>query len=137
MKPVVILVFALVNSIIEQALVAAALLWLLPQLGVRLPLALTIGILAMLAAWSVFTYVLTRRALAKKALTPAEEMVGKRGTALTRLAPDGQVRIQREIWQAVSSCGEIAPGDEIRVLCVEGLRLTVRKEQESVDQRPG
>jgi len=54
-------------------------------------------------------------------------MVGRRGFALTRLAPDGHVQVQGERWRAVVANGT-PPIEKDQTICVDavnGLRLTV------------
>ena len=123
---------AILRILIEEALLAMLLLWLLPQLGIRLPMGLVIGILIALAAWSTLVYKAVRQIVPRELPGPAEAMLNRRGIAVTKLAPKGAVRIRGEIWGAVSSNGDITPGDEISVSGIDGLRLTVRKEEESV-----
>lgn len=55
------------------------------------------------------------------------EMVGRRGTALSDLNPEGYVQINGERWKAVNSEPDISvtSGDEVRVKAVNGLKLTV------------
>ena len=83
MKPVI----ALLSTLIKEAILVAVLLWRLPLLGVRLPLGVIIGILITIAVWAMLTYSPIKRVMEKKALSPTEEMVGRRGTALTKMAP--------------------------------------------------
>lgn len=54
----------------------------------------------------------------------AETIVGREGVALGPLEPDGQVRVDGEIWQA-RAVVMVAPGDCIRVTAVENLTLVV------------
>jgi len=115
MKPVI----ALLSTLIKEAILVAVLLWLLPLLGVRLPLGVIIGILITIAVWAMLTYRPIKRVMEKKALSPTEE----------KMAPKGLVRIEGETWEAVSSNADIAAGDEISVLQVDGLKLTVQKEK--------
>jgi membrane-bound ClpP family serine protease len=123
----VTILFAVLNTLFKEAILVVLLLWLLPQMGIRLPLWLIVAVLAAPVAWAALTYKSIRRVLRKKAPSPTEAMVGMRGTALTRLAPKGMVRIQGEIWEAASSNGFIEAGSEVIVLRTEGLEITVRK----------
>ncbi|MFC2059199.1 NfeD family protein [Chloroflexota bacterium] len=125
MKPVI----ALLSTLIKEALVVVVILWVLPLLGIRLPLGVTIGILIVVAAWAVFTYRPIKRVMEKEAFSPTEEMLGRKGTALTKLAPKGLVRIGGETWEAFSSNADIAAGDKVTVLRIDGLKLTVQKEE--------
>ena len=120
-------VLALLVSLVDEIVLVAVLLWLLHQLGVKLPIGLTIGILAAVAASSAFLYKPVRRAMKKKAATGVEGMVGKQGTAVAKLAVKGLVEIEGETWGALSSNEVIEVGDNVTVVEVNGLKLTVRK----------
>jgi membrane protein implicated in regulation of membrane protease activity len=56
-----------------------------------------------------------------------ETLIGARGVATTDLAPEGQVRVQGELWQARMKGGARA-GDSVRVLAREGLLLVVERD---------
>jgi membrane-bound serine protease (ClpP class) len=60
-------------------------------------------------------------------LTGPEAIVGKIGTAVTDLKPDGEVRVGGIIWRAKSISGEIQKGESVRVKSLEDLVLTVEK----------
>jgi membrane-bound serine protease (ClpP class) len=56
----------------------------------------------------------------------AETLVGREAVVVTACHPDGQVRVQGEIWAA--RCDETAdPGDRVTVEAVEELTLRVRR----------
>jgi membrane-bound serine protease (ClpP class) len=59
-----------------------------------------------------------------------ESLVGRRGTALSTLAPRGSVQLDSERWSAVSEHGEVAEGQSVRVVGVEGVTLRVRRDEE-------
>jgi len=61
----------------------------------------------------------------------SQAMVGMVAVARTPLNPAGQVAVMGERWQATIERGEAAPGDRLRVIAAEGLRLTVRKEDDA------
>lgn len=63
-----------------------------------------------------------------------EALVGRLGTAETRLAPEGRVRVDSETWSAKSAEGTIEPGDRVRVLSVSGVTLTVARGEVSHGQ---
>jgi membrane-bound ClpP family serine protease len=65
--------------------------------------------------------------------TPDRRLVGLDGTVTTTIAPQGVVHVASEQWTAVSRSGAIPAGMRVRVVDVEGLRLTV----EPVETRPG
>jgi membrane-bound serine protease (ClpP class) len=84
-------------------------------------------ILAMAAA--VGTSLLVRMALRAQRLRPTTGeagMMGQKGTAATALGPEGWVRVQGELWDAVAE-STVEAGEPVIVASVEGLRLHVRK----------
>jgi len=67
------------------------------------------------------------RALARRPLLGAPGLIGQTGVARGRLAPEGQVTVQGEIWRAVAQDGPVDDGAPVRVVGVSGLTLTVEK----------
>ena len=65
----------------------------------------------------------------RKAQVGVQTMIGMVGEAITALAPEGQVKVDGEIWQARSPDGARA-GDTVRVTKVDGLMLEVEKTEE-------
>lgn len=95
-----------------------------PFLRISLP---TI-VLAALGTAAFFLLIVTAgvRALQGKPATGREGLLGEVGVARSRMAPEGQVFVHGELWQA--RCEEGAePGEAVRVTNIEGLRLTVEK----------
>ncbi|HWC51837.1 MAG TPA: nodulation protein NfeD [Nitrospira sp.] len=64
-------------------------------------------------------------ALRRPPATGREEMVGLVGTATTALAPEGQLAVRGELWEAVSE-QPVSAGDQVQVTAVDGLRLHVK-----------
>ena len=64
-------------------------------------------------------------AMRRRPATGREEMVGLVGIARTALAPDGQLAVRGELWEAVSD-QPVSAGDEVEVTSVDGLRLHVK-----------
>ena len=56
-----------------------------------------------------------------------EALVGARAEVVSACRPDGQVRIQGELWRAHSVLGA-DPGDSVRVRSIGGLTLLVEPE---------
>jgi membrane-bound serine protease (ClpP class) len=54
-----------------------------------------------------------------------ERLVGSEGVVATELSPIGVVRVSSEEWTAESVGGPLVPGERVRVVAVEGLRLKV------------
>jgi membrane-bound serine protease (ClpP class) len=93
---------------------------------VRVSRWLVAGMALTIAAF--FTIVL--RALYRSRRMPigigAEAMVGRRGVAVSPVAPEGSVRIEREVWSAISEEGPIAAGEAVEVVGVKGVTLYVK-----------
>jgi membrane-bound serine protease (ClpP class) len=95
------------------------------QLNLRLILPVVAGIVAIAA-------LLVRLAVSARHLRPItgeEGMIGTTGLSLTSLGPGspGRVTTRGEIWQAVSD-ESIPERTPVRVVAVDGLTLSVRKE---------
>jgi membrane-bound serine protease (ClpP class) len=54
-------------------------------------------------------------------------MIGTRGKAVGKLAPEGMVKIKGELWGARTEEGDIETGEDILVIGEDGLKLLVRK----------
>ena len=63
------------------------------------------------------------------ALTGMAGMIGEAGRALTPIGPaqPGRVAVHGEIWDAAAA-ESIAEGARVRIVSIEGLRVTVRQE---------
>jgi len=121
------LVWAVLSSLLEQAVVVAIVLWGLPQLGIKIPVAGLAGLMAALAAYSVIAYRMGSRALRTKPVAGLTAMVGTRGKVVSPLAPEGLVRIEGELWEATSSGEDMDIGEEVIVTAQDRLRLVVRR----------
>ena len=121
------LIFAIVTSLLDEALILAFILWILPKIGVKLPWwGLTICI-AGFAAFAVTTYILGSQVINKQPLAGFTSMVGLRGKVVERLAPQGLVKIEGELWSARTDAGSVEPGSWVLVTAQKGLILFVRR----------
>jgi len=91
------LAFAIITTMLEEAALAAVLLWGIPWLGIRIPLPLAIAILALWLGWSILTYLLGSHALKRKQPLCLPSMPGSKGKVISPLTPDGIVRINGEL----------------------------------------
>ena len=60
-------------------------------------------------------------------MTGAETLIGKTGTAISDLKPNGEVRVEGEIWHAESLSGDITIGEKVCVKELNGLVMKVEK----------
>ncbi len=119
---------AVLGGILKEGALIAVALWVLPAMGYYLPLWVIVVIGLALAVQSGFSYVIAARLLKLKPVTGPQTMIGKRCVTTTILNPDGYVRIDGELWRAVSAGGAVAAGMTVLVVAVDGMSLTVRVE---------
>jgi membrane-bound serine protease (ClpP class) len=67
------------------------------------------------------------RALGRRPMLGAPGLVGQVGVTRSRLAPEGQVTVQGEIWRAIAEDGPIDESVPVRIVDVQGLTLKVVK----------
>ncbi len=96
----------------------------IPELRVRLTTAL--GVTLPFAAITVFLLRLVILSHKTKSVTGSEGMVGEIGVAISDIDTEGKVQVHGEIWEA-SSIQPIRSGEKVKVLTVEGLKITVSR----------
>lgn len=95
-----------------------------PAFQVSRPLVVLLG--ATSAAFFLVVVRMAVKARRRAAVSGREGLVGSRGRALEDWAgAKGSVRVQGERWRAISDAA-LAPGDEVIIVDVEDLTLTVR-----------
>ncbi len=128
------LIWAIVSTLLEEAAMAAIVLWGLPYSGIHnFPVAGLIAVMVAWGAYSVITYRRGSRALRRKPLDGLPDMVGSQAEVVSPLAPEGLVRIKGELWQAESASGRMDTGEEVMVVGQDGLKLIVRKRSTTDD----
>lgn len=90
---------------------------------------LIIGVVLGVTAFFVFVVGAVVRAHRRPVTIGLESLVGRTTVARTDLDPEGQVFLEGERWLAYSKSGPVKAGEEVVVTKVEGLRLTVSKQQ--------
>ena len=116
-------IFSLLLAILEQLALMAAVLWVLPEIGLHIPVWVLILMMAALGAHSILGYRLGKKVMKKSPLVwPA---AGSKGRATTPLVPTGYVRIGTELWKASCTGAEIDRGTLVIIVRVEGTQLFV------------
>jgi membrane-bound serine protease (ClpP class) len=115
-------VLAIATTLLEEAALAAVVLWLLPRVAINIPLWGLILMMIALGVYGYITYRLGMKALVKKPMISPD--IGSRGRTTTTISPKGYVRIKGELWQA-SSSSTIDAGEEITVVGMEGMTLLI------------
>jgi membrane-bound serine protease (ClpP class) len=84
----------------------------------------TVGVVTLLSLFVVSKGLLAQR---RAPATGMRSLIGRTGHAATPLAPEGQVRLRGEIWNALAAGDDVPCGEVVRVVRVEGRRLIVEK----------
>lgn len=115
-----------IGGVVAMAL-GSLMLFDAPEAGFRVSwwvIAPTVG-----ATAGLFLFVVTAgvRALGRRPMLGAPGLIDQVGVARGRLAPEGQVTVQGEIWRAIAQGEAIEDGAAVRVVDVQGLTLRVVK----------
>ena len=94
---------------------------------VELNKGLIAGVTAGVTAFAFFVIGAIVRGQRRRKVTGPEGMIGEIAIARTPLDPTGTVLAQGELWTATSEGGQVAPGEEVIISRVEGLKLWVTK----------
>ena len=87
----------------------------------------TLGAISVVSALLIVTTVrIAFKVRSTPVSTGANAIIGQTGPALDDFEDEGQVRVAGEIWRAVSD-QSIAAGDEVSVVAIDGLELTITK----------
>ena len=78
--------------------------------------------LILVVYWSI-------RAHKRKVVGGKEELIGKTAVVEIALEPKGVVQVEGELWTAVLDKGKAEPEEEVIITKVEGLKLTVTKQE--------
>lgn len=116
-------IFSLILAILEQLALVAAVLWILPEIGLTIPVWSLILMMLALGTYSILCYRLGKKVMKKSPL--AWPAAGSRGRATTPLVPTGYVRIGTELWKASCTGAEIDRGTVVTIVRVEGMQLFV------------
>jgi len=123
---------AILGWMLEEAVLVAVVLWLLPHFDISIPL-WALGILmAALAIYSYTMYRVGRPTFLLKPRVSAEAIIGNEGKVIKRLAPEGYVKVQGVLWKATCNEAELEIGDEVVVVDIEGLKLFVSPKEKAV-----
>jgi membrane-bound serine protease (ClpP class) len=98
-----------------------------PELPLRVSWRVIVPVVAVTAGLFVFAISAGLRAQMGRPTTGMAGLVLEIGVVQTPLAPEGQVLVHGELWTAQVDGGPVAPGERVRVLAVEGLRLRVER----------
>jgi membrane-bound ClpP family serine protease len=118
--------YSLVRLLFDEAVLAAVVLWIMPGVGINVPLWLLILFMVAWAVYSCLTSGLVAKVISKVAAVGPEVLIGIECTTTTPLQPDGYVWVGTELWRARSVSGNIDVEAEVVIVGVKRLTLLVK-----------
>ena len=118
--------FIILVLLLDEAVAVVLVLLLLWALGIEIPLPIMIAVALLLGAFVFITHKVIIPSFHKKKITGSEGMIGLTGEVIEPLTPVGVVRVGDEYWKAKSVGENIASGEEVEILGVNGLTLMVK-----------
>ena len=116
--------------LLDEAAALGLVLLVLWFFRIRISLPIVIVIALLLGTFAFLTHKVIIPSFHKKKVTGSEGMIGLEGEVIEPLTPVGVIRVEGEYWKAKSVDKDIAAGEEVKILKLDGLSLTVRlKEQ--------
>jgi len=122
-----VLTIVVLLALLDDAAVVALVLLVLSFLKIKIPLAVAIVIGLLFGSLVFITHKAIIPSLHKRKVTGSEGMIGLGGKVAQPLTPVGVVKVGSEYWQAKSTGEDIAAGEDIEVLGLDGLKLTVKR----------
>ena len=120
-------IVAVVSTAAEEAVIWAVWRFLLPDLDITLSVTVLIVAMSVWLAFSIWLFVFTTFVLKKQKAQGPPSMIGQKGKAAGPLSLSGMVRIKGELWSAQSIDGNIAAGEEIKVVGEDRMNLRVAR----------
>ena len=112
--------------LLDEAVAVVLVLLVLWALGIKIPLWATIVIALLLGTFAFITHKVIIPSFHKKKVTGSEGMIGLDAEVIEPLMPVGVIRVGGEYWKAKSVDEDIAAGEEVEILGLDRLTLTVR-----------
>ena len=112
---------AIIASLIDEIVLVVMVVWVLPDLGIAVPIWLVILLAIMFLITGAWTLVVVR----KRPNLGFENQLGVKAEAVTRIGKKGLIRIGRENWAARTEETEIEPGTQVVVVGQNALILSV------------
>jgi membrane-bound serine protease (ClpP class) len=115
-----------IGGVVAMAL-GSMMLFDAPEIGFRISWWVIVPTVGATAGLFLFVVTAGVRALGQRPMLGAPGLIGQVGRARSRLAPEGQVTVQGEIWSAIADSEPIDEGAPVRIVDVQGLTLKVAK----------
>ena len=118
--------------LLDEAVALVLVLLVLWFLRITVSLPVAIGIALALGTFAFITHKVIIPSFHKKQVTGSEGMIGLEGEVIEPLTPVGVIRVGGEYWKAKSVGENIAVGEEVEILGLNGLTLTVKLKNQSL-----
>jgi membrane-bound ClpP family serine protease len=113
--------------LLDEAIVVGLVLLVLWALGIKIPLLIAIPVALLLGALIFVIHKAVIPTFHRKRITGSEGMIGLKGEVTQPLTPLGIVRVGDEYWKARAVAENIAVGEEVEILGLDGLTLRVSR----------
>ena len=95
--------------------------------GIAISVEATLGVTLIIVALIVLViFYVGVKAQFRRIKTGEEALIGTKGIATSDLTPKGEVRVNGEFWQATAKEGQIAVGQPVEVVGLDGMFLVVK-----------
>jgi membrane-bound serine protease (ClpP class) len=115
-----------VGGIVSMVL-GSLMLYDMPESGLRISWLVIIPTVGATSGLVILAVSMGVRALWRPPTTGAVGMVGHVGVVKRALDPEGQVLVDGELWRAVTRDGAVPAGENVEIVSVDGLTLTVTR----------
>ena len=116
--------------LLDEVVVVALVFLVLWVLGIEIPLPIIIVTALLLGAVVFIMHKAVIPTFRKKRITGSEGMIGLIGEVTEPLTPVGVVQVGNEYWKAKSVGENIAVGEEVEILGLNRLMLTVKRKDQ-------
>ena len=114
--------------LLDEALVVALVILALRFFRIQMPLALTIVIAVLAGVFVLVVHIAVIPSFHRKKVTGREGMIGLLGRVVEPLTPSGTVFVKGEHWKAKSLCGDMQVDEDVEIVGIDGLTLTVKRQ---------
>ena len=113
--------------LLDEAAALVLVLLVLWFFRIRISLPFVIVIALLLGTLVFITHKVIIPSFHRKKVTGSEGMIGLGGEVIEPLTPVGVIRVEGEYWRAKSITENIAAGEEVEILGLDRLMLTVKR----------
>jgi membrane-bound serine protease (ClpP class) len=94
--------------------------------AMEISMELIIFVVVLTTLFFVFAITLGIKAQKRKPTTGIEGLIGERGVTITKLSPEGEIKVHGEFWSAECDEEVIAKGENVEVIGIDNLKLKVK-----------